>query len=80
MEIRDENDEKAGFATVLIRWTGGETGEVLLEDKKDGKVDVKFGSFSTSPLTFSVDGVWLDGYVYMPSLDQKPSTIVIEGP
>ena len=78
VEIRDEDDEKVRFATVLIQWSGGQTGEARLVTKKDGKIDERIGPFSAESLTFRIGGVFLDGYRYEPSLNQVADTISIE--
>jgi hypothetical protein len=77
--VRDESDGRVGFATVIIQWSGEESGEAHIVTKKDGKIDERLGAFSTEALTFQIAGVFLEGYVYAPSLNEVADTIVIEG-
>ena len=80
IEIRDEFDDDAAFARVVVVWSGGESGRTALVAEKDGKIDTRLGEFGASGLTFEIVDVQLDGYTYRPGLNEDPASIFIEGP
>jgi hypothetical protein len=41
---------------------------------------VRIGEFDSSSLTFEIAAIELEGYLYMPSLNEVSDTMVIEGP
>jgi len=79
VEIRDVEDEQVRYPLVTISWGGSSPGSRGFEADKDGKIDVKFGEFSDTEITFRVTSVSREGFAYQPGLNQDPSSIVIEG-
>jgi len=80
IEIRDENDDRAGFATVLVTWGGTQPSSQLLTSDKDGKIDIYLGPFSDSALILRIADVRLAGFAYQPALNTVSSTLSVEGP
>ena len=80
IEVRTEDDKKALPATVTVRWSGSESGQTTFSADKKGKIDVRIGEFDSSSLTFEIAAIELEGYLYMPSLNEVSDTMVIEGP
>jgi hypothetical protein len=77
IEVRTEDDKKALPATVTVRWSGSESGQTVFSADKNGKIDVRIGEFDSSSLTFEIAAIELEGYLYMPSLNEVSDTIVI---
>jgi hypothetical protein len=80
LEIRDEFDEKPSYPSVLISWTGAESGSMWLAGDKDGKADIRTGPHSAAGLIFTIESVRADGYTYRPALNVVPTSIKVEGP
>jgi hypothetical protein len=80
IEIRDENDDRAPFASVRVAWGGSTAGSEWLGSDKDGKVDTRLGLFADPSLTFRITNVALAGFVYQPSLNEVSSSLLIVGP
>lgn len=80
IEIRDEDDDNAPYATVVVAWGGSEPGSVALTANKDGKIDTRLGEFSDSTITLRITDVRLAGFAYRPSLNEVSTTLLVEGP
>jgi hypothetical protein len=80
IEIRDEDDEEAPFASVRVTWGGSTAGSEWLGSDKDGKIDTRLGLFADASITFRITNVLLSGYTYRPSLNEVSSNLLIVGP
>ncbi len=80
IEIRDEDEDDAPFATVTVAWGGSQPGSRVLESDKDGKIDTRIGEFRDPTITLRITDVQLAGFQYRPDLNEVSTTLVIEGP
>jgi hypothetical protein len=64
---------------VSISWAGG-AGSSVLTTAKNGKARATVGPFSGSSVTLSVTNVRATDWVYVPSLNQAPSSLSIAAP
>jgi hypothetical protein len=63
---------------VSISWAGG--GTSVLNTARKGKARATVGPFSGSSVTLSVTNVLATDWVYVPSLNQAPSSVAIAAP